>query len=291
MPRGLDWEDATTVDRLTVAYLNKLYLEGFQASRGDRLTAALLHFQPKFGKTWSGESSPHMAGVEGVSQTYPRQEPLGLSPDGLGSYGSATTTDGKTQDGAVRPRVRLQLCKAIGAHQTSSLQSCSTHLKGSPGHGPLLMSPEERPHRSKTGEFDNSVSLDSPWLIPWVHTLFEYLKQNHPSSQLWDFDYNQLSTEFKKAATALGLELTPYQARHSGPSIDRARNYRSQLEVQKRGQWKSQSSVQRYEKSARLAATAESLSQALQSHCRLCEENLGAIMLGYQTGPVFAKST
>ena len=155
----------------------------------------------------------------------------------------------------------------------------------------LLMSPEERPHRSKTGEFDNSVSLDSPWFIPWVHTLFEYLNQNHPSSQLWDFDYNQFSTDFKKAATALGLEITPYQARHSGPSIDRARNYRSQLEVQKRGQWKSQSSVHRYEKSARLAATAESLPQALQSHCRLCEENLGAIMLGYQKGPVFAKST
>lgn len=101
-------------------------LGGFPGQSGRSADCCLAPFPAEVWKTWSGESSPHMAGVEGVSQTYPRQEPLGLSPDGLGSYGSATTTDGKTQDGAVRPRVRLQLCKAIGAHQTSSLQSCST---------------------------------------------------------------------------------------------------------------------------------------------------------------------
>ena len=43
----------------------------------------------------------------------------------------------------------------------------------------------------------------------------------------------------------------------SGPSIDRSRGYRSLQEVQKRGQWKSQKSVTRYEKSARLASTWE----------------------------------
>ena len=130
----------------------------------------------------------------------------------------------------------------------------------------LLMNPEEKAARSKTGEF---VALDSPYLLPWAHTLFGYLKQNHPLTPLWDFDYAQYTQAFKDAARTLG------QARHSGASIDRSRNYRTQLEVQRRGQWRSQTSVMRYEKSARLAATTESLPPNLQAHCRLCEANLG----------------
>ncbi len=62
MPRGLDWTDTTMVDRLVVAYLNKLYLEGYQSSRGDRLTAALLHFHPKFGKLGQEPPSPAHGG-------------------------------------------------------------------------------------------------------------------------------------------------------------------------------------------------------------------------------------
>ena len=99
------------------------------------------------------------------------------------------------------------------------------------------MSPEERPERSKTGDYDVSLSLDSPWMTSWSHTLFCLLKDNHPEAPLWDFDYNEYSKVFKKVVEELGLDITPYQTRHSGPSIDRARGYRSQGEVQKRGQW------------------------------------------------------
>lgn len=154
----------------------------------------------------------------------------------------------------------------------------------------LLMSPEERPERSKTGDYDVSLSLDSPWMTSWSHTLFCLLKDNHPEAPLWDFDYNEYSKVFKKVVEELGLDITPYQTRHSGPSIDRARGYRSQGEVQKRGQWKALKSVVRYEKSARLAATMESLPMSLQTHCRLCEESLGEIMLGSKKGPVYGSA-
>ena len=40
-------------------------------------------------------------------------------------------------------------------------------------------------------------------------------------------------------ATKFKIDVTPYQTRHSGPTIDRARNSRSRQEIQKRGQWKS----------------------------------------------------
>lgn len=152
----------------------------------------------------------------------------------------------------------------------------------------LLLSPEERPERSKTGEFDVSISLDSPWLQPWSHRYFEQLKASHPEEALWDFSYAEYGSEFAKAAKHLGLEITPYQTRHSGPSIDRSRKLRSQAEVQKRGQWKAQSSVARYEKSARLAATFDALPARLRTHCRMCEDGLSAIMSGTRPVPEFA---
>ena len=152
------------------------------------------------------------------------------------------------------------------------------------------MNPEEDKQPSKIGEFDTSVALDSPWMTSWAPVLFGYLKENHPVNPLWDFDYGQYNQAFSTAASTLGLEITPYQTRHSGPSIDRSKGWRTQLDVQKRGQWKSQTSVMRYEKSARLAATVESLSPSLISHCRVCEENLGAIMLGYRPSPAYVGS-
>ena len=144
----------------------------------------------------------------------------------------------------------------------------------------LLLSPEESEQRTKTGEFDVSISVDSPYLLPWIHRFFTHLKKGHPEEALWDFNYEEYRREFSKAAAVLGLEITPYQTRHSGPSIDRAKKWRSQHEVQKRGQWKSQKSISRYEKSARLAATFDSLPGALQTHCRLCEHDLSEIMCG-----------
>ena len=50
-------------------------------------------------------------------------------------------------------------------------------------------------------------------------------------------------------------ELVLYQARHSGPSIDRARGIRSLQKIKRRGRWSAESSVQRYERHARLSHT------------------------------------
>lgn len=129
--------------------------------------------------------------------------------------------------------------------------------------------------------------LDSPWLHPWGPKFFQVLKQNHPEAHLWDFSYAEYTDQFKKVVSQLGMDVTPYQTRHSGPSIDRARRYRDTLEVQKRGQWKTAKSVARYEKSARLAATWDALPRRLRNHCRQCEDDLGAILLGHRTAPTF----
>eukprot|EP00974_Lingulodinium_polyedra_P042291 4058124-Lingulodinium_polyedra.AAC.1 len=66
--------------------------------------------------------------------------------------------------------------------------------------------------------------------------------------------------------------------RHSGASSDRGDNSRSFLKVQRRGQWRSVSSVQRYEKAARLATSLHRLPPALVAHAQRCESRVADII-------------
>ena len=75
--------------------------------------------------------------------------------------------------------------------------------------------------------------------------------------------------------------MVPYQARHSGPSIDRANKVRDLEEVQTRGGWLTRKSVMRYEKAGRLAASWHKLGPSVQSTCKSAERYIDSIMLGH----------
>ena len=116
-----------------------------------------------------------------------------------------------------------------------------------------------------------SILLDSDWAKD-LTPLWERLRAVAGPGPLWDFDYGEYLHTFRRAARLIGApDLVPYQTRHSGPSVDRARGSRSLLEVQKRGQWKSGKSVARYEKHARLADSFHQHGAALQAYFQECE--------------------
>ena len=101
---------------------------------------------------------------------------------------------------------------------------------GSP-HWGLLMHPQERATPDKVGEFDLSVRLDSSWLR-WLGPALIEMQKLDPRRPVWGFDYPALLGEMKAACRTLQLRaITPYQARHSGASIDRASGERTQAEV------------------------------------------------------------
>ncbi|CAK0821618.1 unnamed protein product [Prorocentrum cordatum] len=92
-------------------------------------------------------------------------------------------------------------------------------------------------------------------------------------------DYPTYAKAFKKVCGRLGLALVPYQARHSGASHDRAREIRPQFEAQKRGGWKSQKSVVRYEKHGRLGKQRHRLIAEQQARFQRCRAELAAVLL------------
>ena len=98
---------------------------------------------------------------------------------------------------------------------------------------------------------------------------------------VWDFTYPEYLKIFNQCAAELRVPVVPYQARHSGPSIDRATKFRDLEEVRKRGQWLTRQSVMRYEKAGRLAATWQKLSPSTQAACKSAERYIEDIMLGH----------
>ena len=153
-------------------------------------------------------------------------------------------------------------------------------VRGVSKFGSLLIAPEEIGATTKTGESDDSVLLDCAWM-PWLDRLVSELhsRNRHQSSAVFDFDYPEFCAAFQGAVAELSmthLNIVPYAWRHSGPSIDRARNLRSLQEVQKRGRWRQAKSVNRYEKAGRLGMSIQELTSAQSAYCELAERHLEA---------------
>eukprot|EP00435_Cladocopium_sp_Y103_P058742 s985_g20.t1 len=124
LPRGLDFKVATIVDRLATDNMNLLDKGGYRAYRGDRLAAAILHFHPE-------------------------PQPACLSFVNLVSQGCGTQAAEKVADGD------LMFVAVSSYARPSELLRLKLFLLVRPQPGiteswALLLSPEERPERSKT---------------------------------------------------------------------------------------------------------------------------------------------
>ena len=99
----------------------------------------------------------------------------------------------------------------------------------------------------------------------------------------WNLTCPVLVREFKISSQRLGVQVVPYQRRHSRASHDRAVEARPLLEIQKRGQWKSARSVVRYEKSARLGQVYAQYPSLLQAWIETVSPHVEGIVLGLRT--------
>ena len=117
--------------------------------------------------------------------------------------------------------------------------------------------------------------------MQWAGRYYAELVRGDPMAPLWPFRYPQLLSVFSLATTQLHIPGTvAYQARHSGPSIDRSKDLRSLADCKKRGRWASWRSVTRYEKSARLSEAWGEIPAATRDAMMLCEKHLGEIVSG-----------
>ncbi|CAE8643896.1 unnamed protein product [Polarella glacialis] len=143
----------------------------------------------------------------------------------------------------------------------------------------LLVCSSESHLQSKTGASDESVMMDNKSL-PWIGEALEVLASGEGREALWPFTYPELTAELRLCSKELGVKMVPYQLRHAGPSWDRIKNFRSLVDIQKRGRWKSLKSVTRYEKATLILSEFDRLPSAVKHHCDLCARNLKEYILG-----------
>ena len=94
---------------------------------------------------------------------------------------------------------------------------------------------------------------------------------------MWDFNLVELRKHFLTAAHRAGigfLGAVLYMGRHSGASLDRLEERLSLIEVQKRGRWRSEGSVQRYEKRALVQEVFSRMTEKARSASLRCEARL-----------------
>jgi hypothetical protein len=117
---------------------------------------------------------------------------------------------------------------------------------------------------AKTGMMDESVTIDH---MKWAHPFQELLVQGRsPRDPLWPFDVIDLNREFRCSVNTCNLshlESTLYSLRRGGASEDVLRRRRSLEEVQRRGRWRSQTSVRRYTKEAKILSELRKVKPSL----------------------------
>ena len=155
-------------------------------------------------------------------------------------------------------------------------------LRPQPGiskHWLCLVFREERESRSKVYASDEPVEMTSK-LAPYLAELCDILKEGQPKDYIFPFSYVELLGEFRKAARTLGVQAVPYQARHSGASLDAALGHRSRLEIKARGRWSSDRSIIRYESKARVVESLDQIPKPMIAYMKECECRLGDLLCG-----------
>lgn len=148
----------------------------------------------------------------------------------------------------------------------------------------IVLHPQEVGIPSKTQEFDESLQLDLQYhsgigeaLGRFMHS--RRLMKNHVVLQHTNAE---LITFLEEATITLNLqdigEIHPYRFRHGGASNDYVLKLRDLQGIQQRGRWKSQASVRRYQKGARLAQIFGKLPNDVQQLAIRAAENLPATL-------------
>jgi hypothetical protein len=232
--RGEAGVDQPGLDERLPIYLQTLYFSGESPSRGEKLMAGLMYCHPEFSRFGGSRLPRSWKALRGWRRLCPGRsrapEPrcfwaavaCHLAGRGLGQMGIFVLMAVSTY---LRPGEMLSLKRGSVLPPAAGITRSYA----------VLVHPMEDGTRSKTGERDVSIMLDSKWL-KWLDPALETLRAGDPELALWDFDYHLFTREFKKSVTALqSPHVVPYQMRHSGASCDRASRERSQEEVIKRG--------------------------------------------------------
>ncbi|CAK0838276.1 unnamed protein product [Prorocentrum cordatum] len=225
-------------------HMTELFLSGRQANVGGKLLAG---------------------GGEGLAPSVPWPEP---PPHALLRLGSGVPLDADARQ-ALRGGGHLAELSTCYLRPSELLSVRRGHFvppsNGVSRHWCLLLAPEELGIPTKAGVLDDSPQLDTGSL-KWLDVAWKEINSRPAAERAFPSSYQELLADVRAAGATLGLELVPYQLRHSGASHDRLRDLRGLPEVMNRGRWRKLKSVVRHEKHARVGLEFGKLDALTRSH-------------------------
>ena len=279
----LDTFTAHDVDTSMVKYFNIMFLIGKQPTFGEYTLAAWMHTDPNYSRLGSQKLPRAWRAVRGWKKLSPHRTRRPQSMPIWAAMAWRMVVHHERQMGVFLLTCLSSYCRP---GELMSLRRCDLipPVKGTTKAWSLLLFPEEELRESKTGQFNDSISLDS---VSLSFLTKDYIKMHQPQSVCcaWSFTYPEFLQEWKRCTEELGLQrldLVPYQLRHSGPSIDLARGTRSLGEAQKRGRWAGVKSMNRYERRGRLGQDYQTLTESQKSTFEIAEKSLEAIFSGHR---------
>ena len=279
----LELDSDAEVDEALVKYFDRLFFGGEQAHKGERTLAAWMDQHPSLGRLGGRRLPRAWRALKGWRRLTPGRSRRPMPLCFWCAVAARMSMRGKLSMGLfvlLTVSTYLRPGEAMGLLKEDLLRSAA----GASSRWALLVNPERRGLRSKTGTSDDSIALDSSWLR-WLEPVLEVLCDGAATESLWNFNYADFLKEFRVVLGLLKVrDVVPYQMRHSGASIDRSKGWRSQDEVMKRGRWQAHRSLTRYEKHARLQLSMNQLSGSQRDYFLECERHIADIILGRRHG-------
>ncbi|CAK0792259.1 unnamed protein product, partial [Prorocentrum cordatum] len=278
---------AAEVDVTLVTYFVNLFLDGFDSATGRVLLASLKHYLPSIlvGRT----PCPRAArALTGWRKLVPPQMRLPLPRAAMASI-VGVLISWKLFGMAVFARLMfdtyLRPSEAYRLTAGSVIRPRPDAARGY-GHWALIVNDACLDRPGKTGEMDESVIVDNPTLWPLLDALVLGKKT---SDGLWTFAPDEVRSMFRRAAAALGLEaeMTLYSLRHGGASDDLLSLRRTRKEVKDRGRWRTDQSLLRYAKRARMQQRIASLGQNLIDFGHAVDSQMNDLILQTTSSGVF----
>ena len=253
------------LDAQVTEYLNALYFDGEGLSRGTYVVSAVLHTWPDLARSTQRPLPLCRQALKGWRNLAPPQSRLPLPWDIVAAIAHELATE-------LSPRMSLLTVLVFHSYMRPGVAHKLRMDQLTPpvpcGQGPqalwtLNLHPQELEQPSKTGAWDETLPLADvagwEWLAQALTLVIgrgaQHVLGRHGET-LADRPLADWTAAFLRIATRLGVPLETravlYRLRHGGASHDVALQLRSLAEVRKRGCWRSDSSVARYAKPARL---------------------------------------
>ena len=275
-----DWE----LDDLVAGFLDSAFWEGAHSLLAGRVRSALGWLLPKFQKHGDGHLPRLAQSKLAAERRSPGSTPLPLPEEFI--YATVMIVAFLLEARGLPPDAAMGLMLAHHCYLRPGELSRVLWKMIVPGSGThrhkavVVLHPAEARKPSKTGEFDETVVIDLPWLATLI--LKRRLLRN-ANSRVVGIPMLLLQEIFKEAQVKLGIAAvlglrTLYVLRHSGASSDAWEERRDLSAIQRRGRWRAASSVRRYEKGGRLAEQLARCSAQMQQFAAMSMARLPLVL-------------